>query len=181
MNLDPTAFKSAARTARKDRTLKRALGRLKTHFSIGRAMAVARFGDFENMREAGRAIRDYAIGSLDKLLEQFEASVTARGGHVHWARDAAEARTIILSILQEAGAKSVTKGKSMVSEEVELNPYLEANGIVPIETDLGEYIIQLRNEPPSHIIAPPFHLSKEQLAETFRAKHTALDANRPFT
>jgi L-lactate dehydrogenase complex protein LldF len=180
MKLDPTAFKESAHAAMHDESLKPALARLKTHFSIGRAMAVARFGDFEAMREAGKAIRDYAIGSLDTLLEKFEASVTARGGHVHWARDAADARQIILSILKDAGAKTVTKGKSMVSEEVGLNPYLEANGIVPVETDLGEYIIQLRDEPPSHIIAPAFHLSKEQVAETFRAKHTELDAKRPL-
>jgi len=181
MNLDPTQFKTAARTALSDPMLKPALARLKTHFAMGRALAVARFGDFENMREAGRAIRDYSVTHLDTLLEIFESAVTARGGHVHWARDAAEARDIILAILRQANAKSVTKGKSMVSEEIGLNPFLEENGITPIETDLGEYIIQLRKEPPSHIIAPAFHLSKEQVAETFRAAHTALDANRPLT
>src|SRR5215831_3788747 len=181
MTLDPTRFKSEARKALHDPLLKPALGRLKTHFALGRKLAAARFGDFENMREAGRAIRDHAVTNLDALLETFEAAVTARGGHVHWARDAAEARDAILGILRDASAKSVTKGKSMVSEEIELNPFLEANGIKPVETDLGEYIIQLRNEPPSHIIAPAFHLSKEQVADTFRAAHTTLDANRPLT
>ena len=181
MNLDPTKFKSEARRALHDPLLKPALGRLKTHFALGRAMAVARFGDFENMREAGKAIRDHAITHFDTLLETFEAAVTARGGHVHWARGAAEARAAILTILNDAGAKTVTKGKSMVSEEIGLNPFLEASGIKPVETDLGEYIIQLRNEPPSHIIAPAFHLSKEQVADTFRAAHTTLDANRPLT
>src|SRR5215472_7266155 len=181
MNLDPTQFKTAARAALHDESLKPALARLKTHFAIGRALAAARFGDFENMREAGKAIRDHAVTNLDSLLEKFEAAVTARGGHVHWARDAAEARDAILSILRDAGAKSVTKGKSMVSEEIGLNPFLESNGIKPVETDLGEYIIQLRNEPPSHIIAPAFHLSKEQVADTFRTAHTTLDANRPLT
>jgi L-lactate dehydrogenase complex protein LldF len=180
MNLDPTKFKSAAHAAMNDPLLKPALERLKTNFAARRLMGVRMFPDFENMREAGRAIRDYAISSLDTLLEQFEQSVTTRGGHVHFARDAEEARTIILSILKEAGAKSVTKGKSMVSEEIALNPYLAANGIKPIETDLGEYIIQLRDEPPSHIIAPAFHLSKEQVAETFRASHTFLEAGRPL-
>jgi L-lactate dehydrogenase complex protein LldF len=104
--------------------------------------------------------------------------VQARGGEVHWARDAAEARNIILEILRAHGATCVTKGKSMVSEEIALNPFLEANGIRPIETDLGEYIVQLRDEPPSHIIAPAFHLSKEQVAETFRAAHTQLEPER---
>ena len=97
---------------------------------------------------------------------------------MHWARDASEARRLILAILQDAGAKTVTKGKSMVTEEIALNPFLEANGIVPVETDLGEYIIQLRHEPPSHIIAPAFHLTKEQVADTFREAHTELDPNR---
>jgi len=106
---------------------------------------VHRYGDFENLRAAGRDIRDYAITHLDSLLETFEVSVNARGGKVHWARDAEDARQQILAILRETGAKTVTKGKSMVTEEIALNPFLEANGIVPIETDLGEYIIQLRH------------------------------------
>src|SRR5215472_19046413 len=181
MNLDPTKFKSAAREALRDESLKPALGRLKTHFALGRKLAVARFGDFENMREAGKTIRDHAVTNLDTLLEKFETAVSARGGHVHWARDAAEARDTILGILRDAGAKSVTKGKSMVSEEIALNPFLEANGIRPVETDLGEYIVQLRDEPPSHIIAPAFHLSKEQVADTFREAHTTLAADRPLT
>src|SRR6202000_3370835 len=108
-------------------------------------------------------------------------SVVARGGTVHWARDAGEARRLILAILQDAGAKTVTKGKSMVTEEIALNPFLEDNGIVPVETDLGEYIIQRRAEPPSHIIAPAFHLSKEQVAETFLRSHTALDPARSLS
>jgi L-lactate dehydrogenase complex protein LldF len=180
VSLDPRAFPDAARAALKDPSLKPVLGRLKTHFGAGRAIAVARYGDFEALREAGKAIREYAVTHLDELLVTFEAAVTARGGHVHWARDADEARRTILAILQDAGAKTVTKGKSMVTEEIALNPFLEANGIVPVETDLGEYIIQLRNEPPSHIVAPAFHLSKEQVAETFRAAHTGLDAGRPL-
>ena len=108
--------------------------------------------------------------------------MTARGGHVHWARDAKEAREIMLEILRDAGAKTVTKGKSMVTEEIALNPFLEAKRLAPVETDLGEYIVQLRHEPPSHIIAPAFHLNKEEVAETFRAAHTTLDPERnPLT
>ncbi len=79
---------------------------------------------------------------------------------MHWAHDAAEACTIVLGILRETDAKTVTKGKSMVSEEIGLNAFLEANGLIPVETDLGEYIIQLRKEPPSHIIAPAFSLAQ---------------------
>jgi len=175
---DPRRFVEAAHEALHDPRLRPALARLKTHFARGRAHAVARFGDFEGLREQGRAIRDYALSRLDELLETFERNVQTRGGGVHWARDAAEARNVILEILRAHGATSVTKGKSMVSEEIALNPFLEANGIRPVETDLGEYIVQLRDEPPSHIIAPAFHLDKEQVAETFREKHTQLEPER---
>jgi L-lactate dehydrogenase complex protein LldF len=178
MNYDPRGFVEASHEALQDPLLKPALARLKTHFALGRATAAARFGDFESLREQGRAIRDHALSQLDELLEEFERKVTARGGKVHWARDAAEARTIILGILRERGARSVIKGKSMVSEEIALNPFLEANGILPVETDLGEYIVQLRNEPPSHIIAPAFHLNKEQVEQTFRKSHRQLDPAR---
>jgi L-lactate dehydrogenase complex protein LldF len=174
----PQDFPVEARTALSDETLKVALRRLKTHFALGRQIAFSRYADMEGLREQGRAIRDYALSRLDTLLETFERQVTSRGGHVHWARDAKEARDIILAILREGGAKTVTKGKSMVSEEIVLNPFLEANGLTPVETDLGEYIIQLRDEPPSHIIAPAFHLNKEQVADTFREAHTALDPKR---
>lgn len=178
MNADPRAFKEQAHDALNDPSLKIALGRLKTHFALRRQEAAERYGDFEGLRDAGKAIRDHAIANLDTLLETFERNVIARGGYVHWARDAAEARTIILGILHTANAKAVTKGKSMVSEEIGLNAYLEANGLNPVETDLGEYIIQLRKEPPSHIIAPAFHLHKEQVEKTFRDAHTTLDPNR---
>jgi L-lactate dehydrogenase complex protein LldF len=175
---DPRRFREAAHEALHDPHLRPALGRLKTHFARGRTYAAARFGDFEALREQGRAIRDYALAHLGELLEQFERNVQSRGGHVHWARDAAEARTIILEILRARGATAVTKGKSMVSEEIALNPFLEANGIRPVETDLGEYIVQLRDEPPSHIIAPAFYLNKEQVAETFREAHRDLEPGR---
>jgi L-lactate dehydrogenase complex protein LldF len=177
---DPRRFVEAAHEALHDPLLKPALSRLKTHFARGRAYAAARFGDFEALREQGRAIKDYALSHLDELLETFERNVEARGGTVHWARDAGEARAVILEILRARGATSVTKGKSMVSEEIALNPFLEANGIRAVETDLGEYIVQLRDEPPSHIIAPAFHLSKEQVAETFRQSHTELEPQRPL-
>lgn len=163
-----------------DARLREALDRLETGFQSKRAQAFATLPDPEALREAGRAIRDHALSRLDELLVQFESKVQEAGGHVHWARDAAEARGLITRILKDAGAKLVTKGKSMISEEVALNSHLEANGIVPIETDLGEYIVQLRREPPSHIIAPAYHLSRSQVAGTFRRAHTHLDQSRPL-
>lgn len=178
MNADPRNFPAATHEALHNTNLQLALGRLKTHFVIRRTEAVERYGDFETLREAGRAIRDYSLSHLDTLLETFERNVTAHGGHVHWARDKTEACATVLKILRESGAHSVTKGKSMVSEEIGLNAYLEAHGVVPVETDLGEYIIQLRKEPPSHILAPAFHLNKEEVTQTFREAHTELDPAR---
>ena len=175
---DPRAFPQAARAALADVGLQAALSRLGSGFQSKRAHAFSAFVDAEGLREAGRAIRDHALSRLDELLVQFEAKVQAAGGKVHWARNAAEARAIITGILKEVGAKLVTKGKSMIAEEVGLNPHLEANGITPVETDLGEYIVQLRGETPSHLIAPAFHLSGSDVAHTFRKTHTALDPAR---
>jgi L-lactate dehydrogenase complex protein LldF len=104
--------------------------------------------------------------------------VTAQSGNVHWAATASEARGHILDICRKAGARSVTKGKSMITEEIGLNSFLEKSGITPIETDLGEYIIQLRGEHPSHIIAPAVHLNMDQVRDDFKKAHTHLDASR---
>src|ERR1700680_3420389 len=178
MNQDPRAFPQAAKAALVDAGLQSALSRLESGFQSKRAHAFATLPDAEGLREAGSIIRDHALSRLDELLVRFESKVQAAGGKVHWARDAAEARAIITNILKEAGAKLVTKGKSMIAEEVGLNPHLEANGITPVETDLGEYIVQLRDEPPSHLIAPAFHLSGSDVAETFREAHPTLNAAR---
>ena len=181
--MQPTshAFKESAHRALGDRNLQAALGILKRDFPGRRAAAVARLPEFEQLRDEGRDIKNHALANLDLYLEIFERNVTALGGKVHWAADAAEARDQILAICRAAGAKTVSKGKSMIAEEIALNDHLEKNGIEPIETDLGEYIIQLRHETPSHIIGPAIHLVKEQVAETFRAAHTQLDPARPLS
>ena len=181
--MEPTShdFPANVRTGLADPVLQRALGLARTGFPLRRREAIERLPEFEELREAGRAIKDHTLAHLDFYLERYEENVTAAGGHVHWARNAAEARAAILEICHAAGAKIVTKGKSMVAEEIALNDHLEANGITPVETDLGEYIIQLRHEPPSHIIAPAIHLMKEQVAEAFRAAHTELDPDRVLT
>jgi L-lactate dehydrogenase complex protein LldF len=171
-------FPQAARAALADTRLQSALKHLKEGFQVKRADALAGLFDVEGLREYARAIRAHALSNLDELLMQLESRVTANGGHVHWARDGAEACDIITAILKERGARTVTKGKSMVSEEIELNAHLEKNGLTPIETDLGEYIIQLRKERPSHIVAPAFHLHRTQVEQNFREAHVQLDANR---
>jgi L-lactate dehydrogenase complex protein LldF len=173
-------FSRAASAALQDSRLQSALLHLKEGFQVKRADAFAQLSDPESLREAARAIRAHALSHLGELLVQFEARVEENGGQVHWARDAAEAREIIGGILRKDGARTVTKGKSMVSEEIELNADLERRGIVPIETDLGEYIIQLRNERPSHIVAPAFHLHRSQVEQNFRDTHRHLDRGRPL-
>src|SRR5437762_7112528 len=181
--MEPTShsFPANARAGLADPILQTALGLARTGFPLRRAQAIARLPEFEELREEGRTIKDHTLANLDFYLELYEQNVTAAGGRVHWARTAEEARAIILDICRAAGAKIVTKGKSMVAEEIALNEHLEANGITPVETDLGEYIIQLRHEPPSHIIAPAIHLMKEQVADAFRGAHTELDPARPLT
>lgn len=178
MSSNANGFVQGARAALKDANLQEALANLKKGFQVKRARAFERLHDPEGLRDAGAAIRSNALARLPELLELFERNVISAGGHVHWARDAREARELIAALLKERKAKTVTKGKSMVAEEIELNPYLEAQGITPVETDLGEYIIQLRNEPPSHIVAPAFHLRKEDVEASFREAHVRLKPSR---
>ena len=178
MQITSPRFKQNAHEALGDAALQRALGNLKAGFPGKRAAAVARMPEFEQLRDAARDLKNHILEHLDFYLETFEANVKRRGGHVHWARDAEEARAIVLDICRKAGAKTVTKGKSMITEEIGLNDHLAANGIEPIETDLGEYIIQLRGETPSHVIAPAVHVTKAQVEETFRKVHTDLDPRR---
>jgi len=149
-------------------------------FPLRRRDAVAKLPEFEALRETGRTIKEHTLAYLDFYLELYEERVISAGGEVHWARTPDEARAAVLEICQAAGTKTVTKGKSMIAEEIGLNDFLEQNGITPVETDLGEYIIQLRREPPSHLIAPAMHLVKEQVADTFRAAHRELEPNRPL-
>jgi len=180
--MEPTSreFHQNTKEALANRTLQAALGKLTQGFPVKRKQAADRLPEFDALRDQARDIKNHVLANLDFYLEQFEARVTDWGGQVHWAGDANEARQTILDICRGVGAKTVTKSKSMIGEEIAINAFLEENGIEPIETDLGEYIIQLRKEPPSHIIAPAIHLSKEQVAETFRAAHTTLPENRPL-
>jgi len=171
MQITSPQFKENARIALTDVGLQKALGNVKTGFPQKRANAVKRLPEFDQLRDQGRDLKNHIIANLDIYLEEFEANVIKNGGHVHWCRTSEEARQTILKICQDKGAKTVTKGKSMVTEEINLNEHLEANGITPIETDLGEYILQLRGEHPSHIIAPAIHLNLEDVSETFHAHH----------
>ena len=161
--------------------LQESLAKLKVGFQERRRLAAERLPEFEALRDQARDIKNHTLAHLDFYLEEFERKVLALGGEVHWAPTAGDARRIITDICTSFGARTVAKSKSMVAEEIGLNEHLQAAGIAPIETDLGEYIIQLRNEPPSHIIAPAVHLTKDQVADTFLEHHGKLGFNRRLT
>jgi len=172
------AFRDNARAALGDRQLQRALAEVPRGLAARRSAARADLPEFEALREAGRAIKDHTLAHLDLYLEAFEKKARAAGSQVHFAPTAEDARAIVRDICRQAGARVVTKGKSMISEEIGLNQALEADGIEVVETDLGEYLIQIRGETPSHIIAPAIHLTQDQVEADFRRLHTGLPADR---
>ena len=171
-------FKKNASRALDNTTLQQALGNVRAGFVAKRARARSALPEFETLRDEARDIKNHTLAHLDLYLEAYEERVEASGGHVHWAADAGEACRIISKICNDQNARSVTKGKSMVAEEIALNDHLEASGLEVIETDLGEYLIQIRGEAPSHIIGPAIHLTRDQIEADFRAKHTDLPADR---
>ena len=171
MQVTSTKFKSASQQAIADPTLQRALTNIHRGFVAKRAKVTAKLPEFDTLRDQARDLKNHVLANLDIYLTQYEKNVHAAGGTVHWARDAEEARQIIADICQQQNAKKVTKGKSMITEEIALNDHLEAQGIEVLETDLGEYILQLRHDHPSHIVAPAIHIVKEQVADSFREAH----------
>ena len=126
--------------------------------------------EWEELRETAAGIKRYTMDHLGELLEQFERAATANGITVHWAADAAEHNDIVLGLLQKAGVQRVVKSKSMLTEECHLNPYLERHGIEVTDTDLGEWIVQLREEPPSHLVMPAIHITRGEIGELFHEK-----------
>jgi len=173
MTAQPRSFATRSALGLGDGDLQRSLTGLKGSFVAARARAVAALPEFEALRDDGKAIKDHTLAHLDHYLQQYEAQVLRHGGKVHWARDAQEACDIIRAICRAAGARSVTKGKSMVSEEINLNEALEADGLEVTETDAGEYILQLARETPSHIVMPTVHKTTEQIADLFHTHHAA--------
>src|SRR5713226_775518 len=130
----------------------------------------ARIKDWEAARRRCQQIKREAVNHLDKYLLQFEEKVIARGGHVFWAEDSAQACAYVCDLAQRHRVKTVVKSKSMVTEEIELSAALGKLGIKAWETDLGEYIVQLRNERPYHIVTPAMHLNRKQIGQLFREK-----------
>jgi len=173
MEVRTREFNNRARLALDDMDLQQALAKMKTGFVVKRAEAVAALPEFEALKRDARGIKEHTLAHLDFYLETFEEKVRSNGGQVHWAATTEEARRIIVEICAGASAKRVTKGKSMIGEEIGVNEALEAAGVDVLETDLGEYIIQLAEEPPSHIIAPAIHKTKAQITELFYKHHAA--------
>src|SRR5271170_4243916 len=160
-------FPTAAHELLQDSQLRKNVRHATSVASAKRARVVNEMPDWQQLRDAGSAIRQHTLDHLDEYLLQFEASCTTAGGHVHWAADGADANRIAVEIAKRHDAKELIKIKSMTTEEIELNHALEAAGIHPVETDLAELIIQLGHDKPSHIIAPALHKNRHQVREIF--------------
>ncbi len=166
----PRSFYRNSGKALADAVLQSALSRATRKFVRARADSVAAFPGFEAAREECSRIKGEALENLDRHLARFIAEASMHGAVVHVARDAAEAREIAVRIAKEEGVSIAVKSKSMIAEEVDLNTGLEAGGVEVVESDLGEFIVQLAGESPSHIIAPAVHMTREQVSRLFREK-----------
>ncbi len=170
MRLSSDRFSENARRALDDQKLQDALSKATVRFMGVRTNAFAIYPDGDAFRDQARDIKQRTLADLEQYLAQLADSVRRMGGTVHWAADAAEAREIIVGLAGQYGARLVVKSKSMTTEEIGLNEALEEVGVEPVETDLGEYIIQLAGESPSHLIAPATHKSKDDVTDLFVEK-----------
>jgi Uncharacterized conserved protein containing a ferredoxin-like domain len=141
-----------------------------------RAGAVAELSDWEELRQAAKAIKDHTLAHLDTYLLRLEANVTRAGGHVHWAAGADEANAIVAGLVRGAGADGIVKVKSMATQETGLNEALAADGIAALETDLAELIVQLGHDRPSHILVPAIHRNRAEIREIFRTQMPGVPA-----
>ncbi len=162
------SFPKAAHSAVQDTRLRGNLRHATTTIRERRAKAVAELDDWELLRQAGKQIKDHTIAHLGHYLRLFEEKVTAAGGTVHWARDAAEANAIVTRLVRETGETEVVKVKSMATQEIGLNEALAAAGITAYETDLAELIVQLGHDRPSHIVVPAIHRNRSEIRDIFR-------------
>jgi len=180
MRVDLPTFRAHTRSALADQPLQQAIENASVNFSDGREKAMGDLPHSEALRDQLKLIRAATLANLAEHLEEFERNATAAGVVVHWARDASEACEIVIALAKERGISRVVKTKSMVTEEIQLNSALVRAGIRPLETDLGEWIVQLAGEPPSHIIAPAVHKTKEQVADLISEElGRSVEANIP--
>lgn len=171
MKNTPQNFKASAQEAMAKPELQKALMRFQVGFPYLKKMAMASLPDPEALREKAAERKDYSLNNLDALTKQFEAKVKENGGEFYFCKTPEEARAKVAGICRDVGAKKITKSKSMVTEEIFLNEALEKEGFEVLETDLGEYIIQLAGEKPSHIVGPALHKTKEEVSELFTRHH----------
>ncbi len=175
----PQKFPVAAKAALADTQQRRNLQRATATIRAKRARVVGELPDWEDLREAGRAIKDHTLRNLDRYLEQLEEAVTAAGGVVHWARDADEANRTVADLVQATGHREVVKVKSMVTQEIGLNEALAQEGIAAYETDLAELIVQLGKDWPSHILVPAIHRNRAEIREIFLREMAAYGRPAP--
>jgi len=178
VNATAAGFREASAHAVQDRALREAIRRVTENLGTRRVQVTSELPHWEALRDRAKRIKEHALAHLDRYLEQLEEAVRARGGQVHWARDAEEACACVVRICREAGARRVAKSKSMVTEEVELNRALVAAGLEVVETDLGEFVVQISGDRPSHLIAPIIHRRREDVAELF-SRHLGTPPDAP--
>jgi L-lactate dehydrogenase complex protein LldF len=174
--LDPKTapkFQVAAKSLLRDSQLRKNVRHATKVIQAKRARVVGEMPDWQELRESGRQIRRHTLLHLDYYLQEFERNCEAAGGKVHWARDAEDARQIVVRLVKESAGEGgsvseVIKIKSMTTEEIQLNRALEAAGVHAYETDLAELIIQLGHDQPSHIVVPALHKNRAQIREIFR-------------
>jgi len=172
MQIASMHFKARARSNMNDAQLQANLRKMQGKFVAKRRASLTELDDFEGTRDAGMAIRQRALDDLDAWLALFERNAVRAGATVLWAETPADVNALVLEIARRHGVRKIIKSKSMVSEESGLDQAIEAAGLTVVETDLGEYILQINGyEPPSHIIGPALHKSKEEVAELFHRKH----------
>ena len=170
MNRTPQQFKIYASENLADPRLRRTFHSATQHALGQRLQATRQVPEWEALRERAHGLKAEVINHLDIFLEQLEANVTQRGGQVFWAQDAREASNYVVALCRRLGATTVVKSKSMAAEEIGLAQALEAAGVEPVETDLGEFIIQVARETPSHIIAPALHMTRQQIGDLFHRR-----------
>ncbi len=167
-------FQANAESALREPNLQSALKQLESGFVAGRQRCYDALPEFEALRDRAKEVLDHTLDNMDAYLLEYEARVLESGGLVHWAGTPEEAREIVIRICRDAEAKTVIRGKSMIGEEIGINDALEASGFEVTETDLGEYILQLGKEPPSHIVAPAIHKTKDEISDLFLEHHRDL-------
>ena len=171
MNPEAKDFKKKSHEAIANPGLQKTLTKMTFNLGKMRRNALSRYPEFAEVQEQAIAHKEHVLANLDIYLEQLEENVIAAGGKVHWCSEYDDAKEAIAQICKRRNAKVVVKGKSMISEEIGLNDHLEAEGITVVETDVGEHILQLANERPSHIVAPAWHKPIDEVSDLFHLKH----------